>query len=323
MVVRADFGRGLAHQTRSFHDALKPDVTVAVDISPLDPRGLWPQDFDAYPGAIRTTWRGYTAPFDNDEALEALETCDVVYSAETYYDDRLPKLTKTVLHVNPEFYRHEHATQYWYPTDWRIGDLPPGQIVPTPIPDGDIALDLPGSDRLLHVGGHRAKADRNGANVVSSVVNQIRHPWRLTSQDGMRLNPRVMGYVEAVGFTADRWALYDGCGILVYPRRYGGQSLVVNEAMARGLAVVMPSCSPNITAWPTIPVPAKPSGFIQTPGGKLQMYLADPRALRDTIVTLISDREMLERWQARSLAWARDTSWSVWLPEIRRLLDAC
>ena len=49
MVVRADFGRGLAQQTKTFYDHLQPDVTVCVDMTPTSPRYQFAQDFDAYP----------------------------------------------------------------------------------------------------------------------------------------------------------------------------------------------------------------------------------------------------------------------------------
>ena len=324
MIVRADFGRGLAQQTYSFWRHLKPDVTVVIDMSevqgarPYD----WPQDFDAYPGAIQTKWKGYTADFENPQALAALSDCDIVFSAETYYDERLPERTRTILHVNPELFRHQKATQYWYPTPWRINDLPPGHLVPTPIEDEDIALDLPGTNKLLHVGGHRAAGDRNGTQIIGGTIRHIDHPWRLTAQDGMKMSPRVRQRVEVKGNTENRWELYDGCGILVYPRRYGGQSLVVNEAMARGLAVVMGDNPPNIEAWPVVPAPTRAGGYIKTPGGRIQMHMVLTQSFEDVIRTLLSDDEMLQRWQARSLAWARDNAWSEWEPKIRELVDA-
>jgi glycosyltransferase involved in cell wall biosynthesis len=192
--------------------------------------------------------------------------------------------------------------------------------VPTHIDEERIIRDLPDSDRLLHVAGHRAAGDRNGLHVIGALLNQITHPWRVASQDGYRLNPRVLGHVELASQISDRWALYDDCGILVSPRRYGGQSLVVNEAMARGLAVVMTDCSPNIQTWPILPIPCRPGGWVNTPGGRIQMHMILTRPLIDTLRILVADREQLERWQTRSVMWARDNTWTVWEPKIRALL---
>lgn len=319
LIARADFGRGLANQTYSFWKHLQPDVTVVVDMSRLDPKGAWPQNLDAYPDAIITTWGGYTAPFDNPTALRALQDCDIIYTAETHYDERLQQMP-SILHVNPEFFRHQQATQYWYPTVWRTGDLPPGHIVPTPIDDERIALQIPGPGKLLHVGGHRTWGDRNGSQIVHGILQRSVHPWKLTSQDGFRLHPRVLGYVQPVGYVEDRWTLYDDAAILVSPRRFGGQSLPVDEAMARGLAVVMTDCSPNIETWPIIPIPSKPGGRVKTPGGLMDTAQMLPKPLIDTIGTLMGDSDMLERWQTRSLLWARDNAWSQQLARIEEFV---
>jgi hypothetical protein len=320
LIARADFGRGLAHQTHSFYEHLKPDVTVVVDIELIDYRQAWPQDFSLYPDAIVSKWKGYTADFENPEALDALASCDIVYTAETYYDERVPLVTDTILHVNPELFRGQRATQYWYPTSWRTKDLPPGDLIPTPIRDSDIALEVPGPGTILHVAGHHAVADRNGTKIVQGLISQERLPWRITFQDGANAGPRMMQWADVVGRVEDRWSLFEGSGILCYPRRYGGQSLVVNEAMARGLVVVMPNCEPNLETWPIIPIPHRPSGYVQTPGGRLQMFIPETTQMIDSIKALLADDELLDAWQARSLMWARDNSWEIWEPKIRALL---
>lgn len=111
--------------------------------------------------------------------------------------------------------------------------------------------------------------------------------------------------------------------MLVYPRRYGGQSLVVNEAAARGLAIIMGDQSPNLW-FPIVPIPARPAGFVKTPGGKLQMHLPQTALLGETVNLLAQDPELLETYQVRSLLWARDNSWSEWAPKIKGLIeDAC
>jgi hypothetical protein len=172
MICRADFGRGLARQTYSFWKHLQPDVTVVVDMSRPNPK--WDQDFSKYPDAIVTTWEGYTAPFDNPDAYEALRETDIIYTAETHYDERLQD-HPSILHVNPEFWRHQNAT-YWYPTSWRTEDLPEGEIVPTPIDDDEIAMEIAGPGKFLHVGGHSTWGDRNGSRTVHGILNQVKHP---------------------------------------------------------------------------------------------------------------------------------------------------
>lgn len=134
------------------------------------------------------------------------------------------------------------------------------------------------------------------------------------------MSPRMMQHATISGRVDDRWTLYEECAMLCYPRRYGGQSLVVNEAMARGLVVVMGDQSPNFETWPIAPIPARPAGWVKTPGGRLQMHIPETTSMIETLSTFTADPEMLSRWQARSLMWARDNAWSVWLPKIRSLI---
>lgn len=321
MIVRADMGRGLAHQTHTFHRHLRPEVTVAVDMSGIT-RKPWAHDFDAYPGAVITKWGGYLTSFENPAALEALAECDVAYSAETYYDERLPSMVKTILHVNPEFYRGEPASMFWHPTRWRFDEMPQGPLVPTPIEDERVADSPPGPGKILHTVGHMAARDRNGTRTVKVILQQVREPWRITSQDSLSIGLRLPWVETMMGHQLDRWALYDGCSILVLPRRYGGQSLPVNEAMARGLAVIMTDCSPNPVSWPVIPVRSRRGPAIKTPGGVLNTFDASPGALTEAIRSLLRDPEELQRRQALSLAWAGEQRWSVQEPAIRSLVEA-
>lgn len=313
IIVRADYGRGLARQTYSFWKNVDWDVTVLVDMSGIQQAGgkpyEWDQNLDLYPDAIQTKWKGYTANFENPEAYEALMDCDVMYTAETFYDPRLEQHPNAVLHVNPEFYRGEPG-RYWYPTSWRTETLPPGEIVGTPIDDDDIARTVAGPGMPLHVGGHNARMDRNGSRIVHGMLGRSQHRWKIASQDGFKMRPEILRKCQIVGNTENHWALYEDASMLVYPRRYGGQSLQVNEAMAKGLAVLMTDCPPNIETWPIVPVASRPASRLKAPGGQFQMFQALAPALHDTIDALMADPEMLERWQARSLMWARDNAWS-------------
>jgi hypothetical protein len=322
MIVRAD-RRGLAAQTQSIHTWLKPDVTVAIDIAPIDPTGRWSQDFEPYPDAIISPWRGYTAPI-SEEAFDALMGCDVVYSAETFYDPRLDEAAargelKTVRHVNPELFGGEYATAYWYPTDWRLSHLPPGRVVPMPVEPDMIPEKPPGAGRLLHVGGHRAAGDRNGTKIALDIGQRTRdRNWRFTGQDGVGAVPRsLIARSEFVPDVADRWGFYDDCAALVMPRRYGGLCLPVVEALTRGLAVFMTDESPNRT-WPIVPLYARPGPWLKS--GIRTTVVDAGRAAR---VIDGTDDATLVGLQEASLEWARAHSWTVqadvWRQELERV----
>ncbi len=191
--------------------------------------------------------------------------------------------------------------------------------MPTPIDDADLVKKVPGPGRILHVAGHRAAGDRNGTNVVTALMRDMEFEWKLGHQDGLRLHPRSMQRTVLATRVADRWRIYDDCSILAYPRRYGGQSLQVNEAMARGLAVVMSDTPPNPETWPIIPTPTRPGGYVRTPNGRIPLAQVLVRPFRE-ILSELADPAHLYHHQTASLEWARANSWSQWLPKIEALI---
>jgi hypothetical protein len=319
MIARCD-DRGLGAQTFEFYRHMKPDVTVVVDMTPVTKK-KWEQHFDWYPDGVVSTWGGFMNPLTGD-ALTALATCDVVYSAETFYDPRLPEWlhernVRTVLQPNPELYRQEQPSELWWPTEWLIDQLPPGRVMSVPVPDDRIATAPAGEGLVLHVGGHAALADRNGAKFLPWMVGRSRQQWRIASQDGMKIGPKMRGRVTPMGRVDDRWELYDGCSVLVMPRRYGGLCLPVQEAMARGLAVVMTDL-PHNRMWPIVPVKVREGTFVGVTIGRVKSYNCDPGDLIDKINLAVDN---LEEFQQAGLEWARANAWSIWEPKYRKRME--
>ncbi len=174
----------------------------------------------------------------------------------------------------------------------------------------------------MHVGGHRAAGDRNGTKLAIDIAQRSKHwRWRFTSQDGIGAVPRgLIARTEFVKDTHDRWELYDGCAVLLLPRRYGGQSLPVVEAAARGLAVVMPDTPPN-SEYPTVLVRAAPGPWLKHKW--IRTAVMDSTQGKRTMERLFESDE-LEEAQARSVEWARAHAWSnlgpVWRDALENLL---
>ena len=319
MIARCD-DRGLGVQTYEFYRHMMPDVTVVIDMTPVT-KGRFTQHFDWYPDGIITPWAGYLQPLSK-EALQALASCDVVFTAETFYDARLPgwlhqQNTKTVLQPNPELFRGEEPTELWWPTEWLTDTLPVGRVMPVPVPDDRIATRPAGEGLLLHVGGRKAMGDRNGAQFLPWLVHRSDRQWRITSQDGMKFTPKMRGKATPMGHVDDRWELYEGCSILVLPRRYGGLCLPVQEAMALGMAVVMTDCPPN-RRWPIVPVDAGPGTTIAAPLGPVRGHNCD---LNDLLHKILETEENLEAHQQAGLDWAREHAWSIWEPIYRQAME--
>jgi hypothetical protein len=272
---------------------------------------------------------------DRDITDQFLDEVDVVFSVETLYDWGLAprarwKGVKTVVQGNPELYGHAtdtlrpHPDRWTWPTTWMIDKLPPGPVVPVPVPTDcwATAADLDEPLTIVHVGGHKANGDRNGTDLFIESLsllnshNPIRA--RLYSQEGQQINlPRLPVNVDVEVYkdgVYDRWAMYEEAHILVMPRRYGGLCLPVQEAMTAGLGVIMTDTPPNPTTWPIRGIPAGRGRMIQTPGGNIMTAVANARLTAHAVLRYAERRDSLETLMEGSRKWAAEHTWEKLKP---------
>lgn len=329
--------RGLGVQTSEVARHLVPDRVLLVEPRPAG----WPQRAEWYEchDVTRAPWRQGQLP--EGVVRSWLDGLDVVYTAESHYDDRLPSWCSAagvtlVRHANPEQLAADEVeaagdTVWWAATDWRLEYLPAGtRVVPMPVavdrfPSRQATED--GPVRFLHSIGHQAQDDRAGSRCVSKAAQRVRARCELVVRcQDRRLDVNFRG-AERVGVTVHRrgvdhyWEQYDGCDVLVLPRRYGGLSLPSQEAMAAGLALVMTDCSPNRT-WPGLKVPVVRRSEVRMRCGPVEVCDADPDALADIMSRLAADRDELRRLQVEATAWAEANSWEalepLWRAELSR-----
>ena len=304
LIVRCD-DTGLGVQTHEMWRHLNPDVTVVVDMSKLHRHA--PQHPGRYPGAVVTTWGGVNKQFDSRMAVGMLAECDVIITVETWYDTQIPELRGTaVLYVNAELYGGEAADVYWAPTSWRLTSTPVDTIT-VPLP---VATDRPYQRGigLLHVAGKQAAADRNGTATAIKAARAASVPLTVTYQE-TRVSS-TLG-VKSIPSTKNYWDLYQHGDVLLLPRRYGGLSLPVQEAMAAGLAVIMTDIEPNTATWPVYPVGAVASHKVMVPAGLVRCYDPDPATLVEALRTM---DDWKAEYQERSKRWAVENSWDRLLP---------
>lgn len=329
VIARAE-DRGLGIQTWETCRALNPDRVLLIDPG----RTKHPQHvhrFDRWPVTV-ARWDG--GRLDEPTVRGWLDGLDAVYTAETFYDQRLPNWaaaagSAAVCHVNPEFFSPSYLgipeATWWVPTPWRLDHLAKGTQVMTMPVAADRFDPQPrhGKVRILHVAGHPAMLDRNGTQTVAQAAARMSSDCELviSSQNPKHNIQRSTRTTIRRGSTANYWDLYSDFDILVMPRRYGGLCLPAQEAMAAGLAVVMTDIEPN-GHWPGPRVPAAVTGTAHTPGGTLDVHEADPVALADTLDRLVNNRDELDHHKAMSRAWARDNSWDALAPRWRQELSA-
>lgn len=343
LIARAD-DRGLGHMTWEFARHLAPTSTMVVDISAHG--SPFPMHLDRYHDPLVMQWVT-DGRFVNEDAVRAwISSVDVVYTAETPYDWRLFDWCReagvaSVLHVMPELLDVDAVlahppTDLWLPTVWREieicnalaaagGWVPWIRGVPVPvatnrlaeIDDGERADDRL---RVLHVAA-TAMADRNGTQTMIRALEFIRRDVVVTihSQNANVVVPvdRVPANVEVHVVTTspaasgNYWEIYGGHDLLVMPRRYGGLSLTVQEAMAAGMAVAMPFASPNQQAYGAFPMACSPGREIVTKGGPITPVDVRPEKIADVIdlfaappaSTLANARQTASEWVSRH-AWA-------------------
>lgn len=259
LIARTEVARGLAIQSRNFHDHMPVDRVLVIDM----PRADCARDETWYPNAWHAAYNDRNHTLDEMFVRSWMEGLDVVFSVETPYDWQLPAWARsmgvrTVIQGNPEFYRHglpgfeslQHPDAWWWPTSWRLDRLPAGPVMPVPMPDRPVTARRTGPLRLLHVMGKRAYMDRNGTEILCSALGAVSRPMEVTicGIDEQLPDVRRVRGVEVTkrpSASTDLWEMYADHDLLVMPRKYGGLCLPALEAAACGLAVAMPSCSPN------------------------------------------------------------------------------
>jgi hypothetical protein len=336
VLVRAN-RKGLGYQTRDFMENFPADSQIVIQMpSKVTPDDLSLVKRDGF--AIELAPGNLSMPVKIMSGF--LRTIDVLFSAETLYDWKLPELARrhgvrTVVHGNPEFYAHHRHPGYlqpdrWvWPSKWLVDhpDIPDGPIVPCPAPPIPRVAGDPDDDvfRVVHIAGHAAAADRNGTTHFLSAIPKLRNPVEITivSQDGWLPEIRAPRHVTVNRVPAgvdNREDLYAGQHLVVLPRRYGGNCLPAAEACAAGCALSMSGTTPN-EMWPIVPLPASIAPGHLTPFGRIKTCSVRPAAIADTIDRLNANRTRLARHMEEASQWAVDNSWDALRPRYREVLS--
>lgn len=333
-VIARSEDRGLGNQTLEVCRHLAPERVLLIDPG-ID--GRFEQHPERYAEFDTTVMRwepGYV--LDERKARAWLDGLDVVYTAETAYDDRLPAWAadlgcRVVIHANPEQLSPLRAQQmadaaWWCATPWRLEHLPAGtRVVPLPVAERPTSPTAATALRVLHVAGWPTAGDRNGTKLVAEAVRHIRSDCdviiRGQHRDVRRIRPGAARVTVEHGSVVDYWQLYADADVLLMPRRFGGLCMPAQEAMHAGLAVVMPDCSPN-EVWPGPRLPARVSAHVHTPGGALPLHDVDPLEVAALVDELAHAPELVANLQREATAWAAANTWDalrpLWLDELAR-----
>lgn len=265
LLVRAD-DRGLGVQSQEAYRHLPITKTLGIEMGcdqngyPLTP---YEQHWTRFPDAEIVTYDGRSVtPWETVERF--LDGLDVVLTFETFYQDSFvakarERGVKTVVVGNFEFQRWiawpdlPRPDLFISPSTWHLADWPENTVhIPFPVARDRLPyVHRSEAKTFLHVAGHSAIGDRNGTllffqalRFVKTKINVI-----ITTQAeqiaGWRQVPHHVDLEVRSSDTENYWDLYEEGDVLVAPRRYGGLSLPMGEALSRGMPVVSLDVEPQ------------------------------------------------------------------------------
>jgi glycosyltransferase involved in cell wall biosynthesis len=355
MIARADQS-GLGVQTWEFFQHMHPDKVMLIDVSSeYGPGDENKKIVFSYPGDFckDVVVRGWEPTPNQIEGF--LDGLDVVYTAETFYGYDIIHRAKqrgirTYVHTNPEFCWHmvnpllPKPTSFLAPTRWLLERLPdPKQVLPFPVAterfnemcDGRCARDecvcpmFPPTN-FLHVIGRPAAYDRSGTPELLRALQYVTAPITLTIRclqadyvdgllDNLGLPPSDnVTLVVDTSDVRDYWDLYQGQHVLVAPRRWGGMSLPVQEAMGAGMPVIMGSHDVYARdAAQRVPVewavPSRHASWFPA-RTRVDIFSVDPKALAAKIDQFATDTQTAADGYEAAREWAATHSWEALKP---------
>lgn len=331
--ARAD-SRGLAYQTQAYAKHLPFDKVFGIDMT-ADNLSPYECDWFAFPSDCPIQIARYSELTD-ELMREWLSGLDVVLGAETFYRDEFVTIARemgvvTVLAVNPEF------VPWWNekvpspkpdvlinPTIWRMDAIPNAIHLPFPVDRELFPFRLrTEANHFVHVAGHKAAADRAGTRIVLGELARMKARGinvTIRTQSDFGWTTPAMSRATIEKDIANPADLYRDADVLLQPRRYGGNSLVHNEALSCGIPIISIDRVPENTWGGVACTPARTRGHLRTKAGQLQILDSRPGYLGKWMTDLRADPSMVERLSQQANEYAESISWPVMRPKYLQLL---
>ena len=325
IIARSD-KTGLGNQTYELTKMLNPEKVLLINSFYFNKNEQFPELYSGY--NVTESSRGFIT---DEEARNFLEGLDAVLSCETFYNGNFVNIAKqlgvkTLLQYNFEFLDHLRDPNlpvpdvFIAPSMWnfdvvlnsfgkkaKVVHLPP----PTSLEKFASARKSNITDRphnkILHIAGKIADADRNGTNTVMEMLKYSKADYELVVkvQNPQKLErPPGDSRLRIDSSNPDNSAdLYVGFDAMVLPRRYAGLCLPMNEALLSGLPVFMTDISPNNFVLPKEwLIASNKVGKIKT-RTILPVYAGDPAALAAMVDDFVVNKK---REGERALALGKE-----------------
>lgn len=319
MIVRTDDG-GLGNLTWEWFRHLAPAKVMLV----LD-GGRGGDHLERFGGPAEV--RGVNiqamrwAPHDVDWLLDGATQ---LLTAETFYDDRLISLAvrrnvRPVLYAMPELftpmYRTVRGLSVLAPTTWetdRLGGK--ARVLPLPVDRERLRYRLRTEARTILHPSAGAMLDRNGTGLLRQALMHVTRPLTVLVSGPERPDaPTRHGphTIKPVGHVAHYWRCYDDADVLVMPRRYGGLSMPMQEALACGVPIVTLDREPECQ-WTALRSSTRggPEQTFHMKGGDIPVVTGDAMSLALVLSQLTENDDEVRAASVDADVWAAKRSWT-------------
>lgn len=261
---------GLGIQSKRLLSVIKPDRVLIIDSRGFSlNKELHVDWYEGYQHFVTSS--GFPTNSEIDSFMQNLTHVFILENPYNFYIvHRAHELgIKVICHVNYEFCENISMPYmpvpdlFLMPSYWKIDEMRNlfGKdrvwYLPPPIDQNEfakareknLAKSASGKRRFLHIIGTAAFKDRNGTLDLLKAIKLSKSDFEIVIRTQHQISieyflddPRVSYDIDNKGENAD---LYEGFDAMIYPRRYGGLSLVVNEALMSAIPVIMTDVSPN------------------------------------------------------------------------------
>ena len=325
IIARSD-KTGLGNQTYELTKMLNPDKVLLINSFYFNKNEQFPELYSGY--NVTESSRGFIT---DEETRNFLQGLDAVLSCETFYNRNFVNIAKqmgvkTLLQYNFEFLDHLRDPNlpvpdvFIAPSMWnfdvvlnsfgkkaKVVHLPPPTSLEKFASARESNITDKPHDKILHIAGKIADADRNGTNTVMEMLKYSKADYELVIkvQNPQKLErPPGDSRLRIDSSNPDNSAdLYVGFDAMVLPRRYAGLCLPMNEALLSGLPVFMTDISPNNFVLPKEwLIASNKVGKIKT-RTMLPVYAGDPAALAAMVDDFVVNKK---REGERALALGKE-----------------
>jgi glycosyltransferase involved in cell wall biosynthesis len=262
--ARIDNG-GLAWQTLALSKMLNPRKILAIDSSSFNPGTQ--QDYERFEDFDTTIITRFPTNIDAAQFLKTgvshVFVCETAYNMN-FFNQAAFKRVKVFLQPNAEFADHltqrRHPLPYMFilPSTWHMDKYQERyrnvMLLPPPTDEKQFEevrnVNMERTIKklkILFINGKQAHLDRNGLKSVLEAVNLTKGDFTLTVRSQYDIEEEIKDsrVIVEIGNIDKQEDMYKDFDLMLFPRRYGGLSLPLNEALISGLPVIMTNISPN------------------------------------------------------------------------------